>query len=103
MSIKCPVCNTVFQQLPNVVANAPKQTIVEQAIPHMDDPSITWSDQIPTSKGPWEKTTDLDNPEVQKMVGVLKSLGRATKHDGAIYWLLTDRYDKSKVFGIGRR
>lgn len=62
-----------------------------------------WEQMQSTTKGPWERTRDLNNPATQEIINQLNDHNGFYQDDGFKYWLLTDQEDPTKVRGVGRR
>jgi len=50
---------------------------------------IEWTHKV-GSRGPYERSSDTDNPEFQKLLEMLKANNNTLTHEGYYYWLFSD-------------
>ena len=56
----------------------------------------TWTPMQPTEKGPWEKTTDINHPEIKTIITEIEKDYKAIIKGEYKYWLSQDK------LGVGR-
>jgi hypothetical protein len=76
-------------------------TQAPQAVKTVNDQGVHWTEQTPTTKGPWEKTTE-QSPQTDAIEESIKSKQRPQFVDGALYWIIEDK-QSGQVLGLGRR
>ena len=74
--------------------------------PSTSPTSIHWQSMPPPKskpeKGPWEKCSQIDHPEVQAIIAKLEGQTYPVQLNGHTYWLLHDQ-ESQAINGVGRR
>lgn len=80
----------------------PSQHITVQTPEPQTPINAIWQEMPASHKGPWEKTTDLNNPDITQLICKLKEKNTPIQHEGYTYWLLTNQTSR-QIEGVGRR
>jgi hypothetical protein len=76
-------------------------TQAPQAVKTVNDQGVHWTEQTPTAKGPWEKTTET-SPQLNAIEDAIHAKQRPQFVDGALYWMIEDK-ETGQPTGVGRR
>ena len=93
----------ILANVSSALIAAPQKETVKTVPATLVTTTVTWVPMTPTARGPWDKTVDINNPELQVIITKLKATptGRAF-HDKILYWLLNNQ-TTNVVEGVGRR
>jgi hypothetical protein len=83
-----------------VVSQQPKIEPTVQT-KQVNDQGVHWTEQTPTAKGPWEKTTET-SPQLNAIEDAIHAKQRPQFVDGALYWMIEDK-ETGQPTGVGRR
>ena len=93
----------ILANVTSALIAAPQKETVKTVPATLVTTTVTWEDMgLSRSGKQWDKTLDINNPELQVIITKLEASEGPKYHDNILYWLLRNQTSKA-VEGVGRR